>query len=357
MIRAEGSHERLAQASPINIPKRGLGKVSSIHRAQLLDILVKRLPSECVHLGKRCISVKKRTQDSTTYVTTFADGTAHFANVIIGADGMRSIVRNAVLDYYVEPRYQGSQAFRGLFPGEIWEKVVGKELGSSLLVYVGAGKKPKHVVVYPIDGGQANLVAFSSNPRGLRFSADSALPRNEAWVQPASYDHAVSHFTDLGPHVQAALAAVDPERVTVWKIHLLWPPIPTYVRDGVAVLGDAAHGMPPHCGQGAGQSLEDAYILGRLLGHPKTTLATVSRALRVYDEVRRPRGNRVLEFTLESGDVWESWGPSGDSVEGLKADMADRLNWIWDHDLEADWERAKRMLEEPATNGTRGAGA
>lgn len=51
--------------------------------------------------------------------------------------------------------------------------------------------------------------------------------------------------------------------------------------------------------QGAGQALEDSYILGRLLGHPKTTLQTLHSSLVIYDEVRRPRGNKVLEYSLE----------------------------------------------------------
>lgn len=133
--------------------------------------------------------------------------------------------------------------------------------------------------------------------------------------------------------------------MTVWKMHTLWPPLPTYVNGGMALLGDAAHGMTPHCGQGAGQALEDSFILGRLLGHPKTTRKTLHRTLQIYDQVRRPRGNKVLEYSLETGDVWDGWGPSGDSFTGRKQDCVDRLDWIWLHDVEADWLKAKELLE------------
>lgn len=336
MIMGDESHEHVVDFAR---PKDN-GAISSIHRAHMLDILLSQVPEELCHLGKRCISVEEISAVPPVYKLHFQDGTTHETNLVIGADGIRSNVRDFVLGTRVEPRYSGTRAFRGLFSAELWKSIVGEERASSLLLYSGL---TKHLVIFPIDGGLINLVAFISAPLENRFTDDAEPPPNEAWVQPADYKQALAEFSDMGPHVKSALQAID--RMTVWKIFTLWPPLPTYVNGGVALLGDAAHGMTPHCGQGAGQALEAACLLGRILGHRNTTLQTIPEALKIYDRLRRPRGNRVLEYALESGDIWDGWGPGGDSLEGRRKDSTGRMDWIWDYDVEEDWASASTQLE------------
>jgi salicylate hydroxylase len=79
-----------------------------------------------------------------------------------------------------------------------------------------------------------------------------------------------------------------------WAIHTV-KPLWSFVSNRVALIGDAAHAMAPHQGAGAGQSIEDAYVLPTLLGHSRTTLNTIPRALTIYDTVRQPFANKVAE--------------------------------------------------------------
>ncbi|KZW00703.1 FAD/NAD(P)-binding domain-containing protein [Exidia glandulosa HHB12029] len=325
VILGNETHDHVADMLPHG------GPVTSIHRAHLLDVLLKHVPSESSHLKKRCERVEQVSADPPLYRIHFHDGTTHEANLVIGADGIRSVVRDSVLGYRVEPRYVGTRAYRGIFPAQEWLKTIGPENETSLLIVSGLGK--------------IDLVGFVSEPLERRFSEGTdILPPGEPWVQPANKEQALADFVDMpGPFVKTALNSI--ERMTVWKIHCLWPPLPTYVKDGIALLGDAAHGTTPHCGQGAGQALEDSYILGQLLGHPKTTLQTLRSTLAIYDEIRRPRGNKVVEYSLETGNVWEGWGANGESVEGRKLDAEGRLDWIWQHDINQDAERAIAILE------------
>jgi salicylate hydroxylase len=124
--------------------------------------------------------------------------------------------------------------------------------------------------------------------------------------------------------------------------------------------------MLPHLGAGAGQGLEDALILVKLLSHPKTTSAsleaglttsshicycdslnsTIQGVLKVYDLVRRPRANSVWSASKKAGEIYEGYGPSGSSLEAMRKDLVGIWDAVWHHDLGADYERAVTLLQE-----------
>lgn len=79
----------------------------------------------------------------------------------------------------------------------------------------------------------------------------------------------------------------------------------------------------------AGQAIEDALFLTRLLSHPSINSSNLAEALRVYDHVRLPRANKVLESSLEAGDVYEFAGHPGDDEAKLKQELETRFDWIW----------------------------
>lgn len=133
----------------------------------MVDILVKHLPADSAHLNKRCKKVEQVSADPLLYRIHFSDGTTHEANLVIGADGIKSVARDAVLGRRVEPRYVGTRAFRGLFPADEWISTVGPEYASGLLIYSGLGKvcpnnrrcnawqlsgPLQHLIIFPIDG-------------------------------------------------------------------------------------------------------------------------------------------------------------------------------------------------------------
>lgn len=117
--------------------------------------------------------------------------------------------------------------------------------------------------------------------------------------------------------------------------------------------------MSTHFGAGAGQAIEDAYVLGRLLAHPATDLSNVTDALRIYDAVRRPVASDVVERSLKVGLLYELVAeafPSGTDAAKVHAGDRDELQkvakeimdmWVRQNASipEEDWLRAQDMLQ------------
>ena len=123
-------------------------------------------------------------------------------------------------------------------------------------------------------------------------------------------------------------------------------PAPTYYAGNVVLLGDAAHASTPHQGAGAGQALEDAFILSVLLGDEKTRSAgEVPAAFRAYDAVRRPRSQKVVSTSRAAGATYALQGQALDNLELIGEELLQRYQWIWTEDMNAQADRAKSLLE------------
>ena len=200
-----------------------------------------------------------------------------------------------------------------------------------------------------------NVVAFSADADS---NPDHYPPPSNETVQKVSVEEVLAAYEGWGPEVRDLLGCA--ENPTKWTINVVYPPIPPekWVRGPVAILGDAAHGMLPHLGSGAGQGLEDAYLLGKLLGHPQTTLQNVEvrihpsylckrhlrrsqDVLRTYAAVRQPRAYKVWEFSRRAGDIWDKrWGAESFPFEEVK----DMWTWVWDYPLDQAFAEAIVLL-------------
>ncbi|KAI5122976.1 hypothetical protein M0805_006855 [Coniferiporia weirii] len=348
-----GEHE-VVYDYPLPPEDKGLG----IHRATFLDALVHLVDPRKAHFNKRCTSL--RSSSESRVQINFADGTNVEADVVLGADGIRSSVRHFVL----APEIQGNQsngngngetshllgaaftntyAYRGLVPNEKLKSLgVKTDLSKRPLCFTGIGK---HIITFPIkDGAVINVVAFAcdrSYPWGSR-----PLAPGQPWVTPRTTSELLAEYAGWGRDVLLLLGCI--ESPSVWAIHAVDPPLTTYVRGRVALLGDAAHGMLPHLGAGAGQALEDALMLVRLLGHPKATGDNVEAVLETYDAIRRPRANATLSGSTKSGNIYDGFGPSGPTSEGMQADVKAYVKgmWeeVWHHDIQADVDGATGEL-------------
>lgn len=104
--------------------------------------------------------------------------------------------------------------------------------------------------------------------------------------------------------------------------------------------------MTPFQGQGAGQAVEDALVLENLFGHVLDA-AMVPRALAAYDQVRRPRKQRVAETSLEVGRMLTYLDPSiGDDLDKIHESLETRMHWIWNRDLTSQNEEVVRLFKE-----------
>lgn len=126
------------------------------------------------------------------------------------------------------------------------------------------------------------------------------------------------------------------------------PPAETFYCGRIAMMGDAAHASTPHQGAGAGQGIEDAYVMASLLGHSDTlTPDDVDRAFRAFDTVRRPRTQRVVSTSRAAGQLYDFELPGVEhDVEKIALELGSRYDWIWNVDLDEHLTQAVEFMDQ-----------
>jgi len=194
----------------------------------------------------------------------------------------------------------------------------------------------KHVVSYSIaQGDTINVVAMVSEPEkeGTVFEGP--------WVAECSPQELLACYEGWEPEVGDLLECID--NPTKWALHHL-NPLPLYVVNNVVLVGDAAHAMPPHQGAGAGQAIEDAYVLAQILGSPLASRDTLFEALKAYEHVRLPIANHVLEGSRESGQMYEFDSSLGCDYERLGPAIQQQWDWVWASQPGEDAQRGINCL-------------
>ncbi|KAH9951522.1 FAD/NAD-P-binding domain-containing protein [Amylocystis lapponica] len=318
------------------------------HRAQFLDVLVDHLPCGVAHFGKRLRAYSDEGHGSPIELR-FTDGTTEVCDLLVGCDGIKSTIRAQMLEDQVniglqepvkcsEPVWTGTIAYRGLIPVDRLIKPDGTEHRTIATPMMYCGKN-KHVVSYSISRGSVvNVVAFASKPEKAASTFEGS------WVTDCSRDEMLSCYADWEPEVTELLKSI--ENPTRWAIHQLCP-LSAYVTERVALLGDAAHAMSPHHGAGAGQAIEDAFVLARILGDPHTTLERIPHALLAYQHVRLPMANLVLCSSAECGRLYEFNGAfeGRDDFWMLGEVIGQQWGWLNGTTPEGNVERALRYTE------------
>ncbi|OWJ93393.1 salicylate 1-monooxygenase [Pseudomonas sp. A46] len=319
----------------------GVGQ-SSVHRADFLDVLASRLPEGVARFNKRAVAVE---QEGAGVRVRFTDGSDYRGDLLIAADGIKSALRNHVLEGIgaapAAPRFTSTCAYRGMIDSlrlrEAYRAAgVDEHLVDVPQMYLGLDG---HILTFPVKQGRIiNVVAFISD----RSRPDPQWPADAPWVREASQREMLDAFAGWGDAARVLLECIPAP--THWALHDL-AELPGYVHGRVALIGDAAHAMLPHQGAGAGQGLEDAWFLARLLGDPRARDAAPEALLAAYDALRRPRACRVQRTSWEAGELYELRDPQvGDDEQALGATLASRFDWLWNHDLEADLADARRRL-------------
>jgi 2-polyprenyl-6-methoxyphenol hydroxylase-like FAD-dependent oxidoreductase len=270
-----------------------------LHRAQLVDLLRSALPHGALRLATRVTSVAPgdrdtrarvttasgwvrngtRDGDAPAHVTTDAPGAAGLdADLVVAADGIDSPTRTALLPAHPGPTYLGVAAWRfvtdrpvDVAPAETWGR--GSIVGLT-----------------PLADGRVYCYLTATLPEGTRFDDDAAELRRR--------------FADWHDPIPALLADVDPARVLHHDLRWLATPLPRFDVGRVALLGDAAHAMPPNLGQGGCQALEDAVTLAALVDRGPD----VRTALAAYSVARVPRTTKVARMSARVGapTAWTS---------------------------------------------------
>jgi salicylate hydroxylase len=240
----------------------------TVHRADLLEAVSGAVPPGTVRLGKRLDGF---TVSGAGALLSFADGEQAEADVLIGADGIHSVIR-AALTEPAPPAHSGMCAFRALVPADAAPQYARRPAQA---VWLGPGR---HVVHYPVSGGElVNMVAVA--PAGGYAT--------ESWTATATVEEFLAEFDGWDDRLVSLIgAARTPGR---WAL-LIRQPLPRWTWGPVTLLGDAAHPMLPFLGQGAAQAFEDAAMLASCLAAGQ---ADPARALRRYESARLARASRA----------------------------------------------------------------
>jgi salicylate hydroxylase len=279
------------------------GRNVGMHRADLLGLLAGQLPPGTVHAGHRCTGLR---QDADSATADFADGTTARADVVIGADGIHSVLQGFVTGP-AEPVFSGVVAYRGLVP-----RLAGYPAGA-MRMWTG---ETKHFLVFPVRAGQLlNYVGFVPSDISVR----------ESWSAPGDPAALAAHFAGWDPAIASVIAAISGPGGSGFQWGMYdRAPLPRWSSGRLTLLGDAAHPMLPHLGQGVNQALEDAVVLATLLGASPNP-ADVPHALATYERLRRDRTARVQLGSRRNGAGYDS----------SASQLTDR-RWIYEHDAWAE---------------------
>lgn len=312
----------------------GLG----VYRPTFLDALLPFLNPDRLHLNKKCTHVEPL--GSGAYRLSFEDDTTLEADLVIGADGIRSSIRSCITakDSSSSLVFSNTVAYRSLIPVDTLLKA-GLKTKVDVMPVCWMGTN-KHLITFPMQGTRMlNVVLFSSD-----YSKPMRSELKGAWVETVPKSEILAQYEDMGNDVKTIVNHVN--SAGKWYIHQVNPPLSSYVSGRVVLVGDSAHGMQPHLGAGVGQGFEDVYVLCRLLSHPGTRLSNLGIVLGIYDQVRPRRSNMVLEASARAGRIYDGFGKPSQGPEWAASMLTGIWEPIWHHDLKAEVDAALEKLED-----------
>ncbi|WEG09033.1 FAD-dependent monooxygenase [Microbacterium horticulturae] len=232
-----------------------------VHRGDFIDALIGVLPEGMVHTAHRLVRIDDAGERP---VLTFDDGSTVTADLVVGADGIRSRVRRELFSD-AEPVYAGEHAYRAVIDVDAWH---GLPFDDKLRMYLGHGTK---IYALPLQHrGQLSFDITALNPDPTPTPLDS---KEMIVATVAGFDDAIVAATrDLDMDIVNIRSVYDIDPIDVWH------------SDDVVLVGDAAHAMCHHQGQGANSAILDAAVLAECL----TEAATVADALAQYQALRKP---------------------------------------------------------------------
>lgn len=247
-----------------------------MRRADLHNILAAQLPSDRIVLGAKCVSIQ---QDSQQVVVNFENIDSVTGQVLVGADGVRSVVRTHLWGE-TPLRYSGQTCYRGIAELDVSTIKVLREI---------QGK------------GQRGSVCPLSADRAYWWAACNA-PQNQLVAPNQRREHLLKLYKGWPFQLYEIIAATPSEQILqndlVDRVSLT-----SWQKGRATLLGDAAHPMLPNLGQGACSAIEDGVVLARCLAQT----SDVVKALQIYEQARIPRTTALVKDSWDFGRLvlWE----------------------------------------------------
>jgi salicylate hydroxylase len=286
-----------------------------IHRADLIDALLRALPPERVHIGH---AIKAFVEHGNQVEAEFENGAHIRADALVGADGIHSTVRQMLFGPE-EPRFTGCVAYRGLVPAA---RLAHLDLERTAQIWMGPAK---HFIHGYVRNDLVNFVAVLEQDAWTK----------ESWTERGEVADVLAAFEGWHPQVRAILSAVD--ETYLWGLFDR-KPMARWSVGRATLLGDACHPMLPFKAQGAAQAIEDGAMLAACL----STIGArdIPAALHRYEALRLARTARV-QSESEANKTRHDL-PDGPAQEARDAEMArggtdfsaEAVAWLYGYDAQ-----------------------
>ncbi|MFJ4749292.1 FAD-dependent monooxygenase [Streptomyces albogriseolus] len=232
-----------------------------IHRGDFIDALMGVLPEGMVHLGHKLETIEDR---GDSVALTFANGAAAEADLVVGADGIRSVVRHQLFSQKA-PVFAGEHAYRTVISVD---DAHGMVVDDNLRMYIGRGTK-----IYLLPLRHRGQVSFDI----------TALHPDGTWAPEVTKEDLLRTVEGFDERLVNITRDLDMDTVNIRAVYDI-DPVGTWHSDSVVLVGDAAHSMLHHQGQGANSAIED----GGALADALREAGSVKEALALYQATRKP---------------------------------------------------------------------
>ncbi|KAF8143883.1 FAD/NAD(P)-binding domain-containing protein [Mycena galopus ATCC 62051] len=268
------------------------------HRSDLHDEL-KRLatgdgqgPPVDLRLGAKVLAC-----DPEKGTISLTNGEVVQADLVLGADGVHSVIRTHIIGEVQKPSPVGVNCFRAVFEVQDKPELQWVNEGSGAKTFISKEGPFRMLLMYPCRNG--TLLNF------VGFYADS--PDAQGWTSKASREDIITKFKGFHPKFLPVLDLPSHSEIFKWKLGVL-PELPTWIRGRTAILGDAAHATLPFLAQGAAMAIEEAGSIGCLFP-AGTKPEDVLGRLKAYQDIRKARGEYVRIESVEQLQNLMSGGP------------------------------------------------
>lgn len=283
-----------------------------IHRSDLHSALhdaVRKLDPQAIVLNAKAARIE---EDATSASVHFVDGSSVRGDLVVGADGIKSVVRKHVIGAD-QPLFTGQVAWRCIVP----VSRIPSELRTDVVSTIWCGPNNHAVTYYLRNGELLNFVGCVERP-----------DEEESWTAKRPWEELDADYRGWHPMVRALIETVDRDQCFRWALNNRAPSM-IWSSPRVTMLGDAVHATLPYMAQGAAMAIEDAAVLARAL----ELEAPLQDQLRTYERHRAPRTARVVEESNEMGELYHI----GDADEMRKAfhdrNIAKSRNeWLYPYD-------------------------
>jgi len=324
----ENQHGKLLACVPAGDAARYGQPSVAIARPMLQCVLIEEVAAQGIEVvyGKRLVGIKDVMGGPV--VARFEDGTTAEGDFVVGADGIRSQVRQAVFPEAPKPVYTGLMAPGGFSPC--------RENCSC-----SPGSRQQMHFIFGADGffGHVNVVT-PAGPQTLWWSTASApLPSKEEMAAITQADlkrRLLKLHGNWAPPVPRLIeTAVEILNIAIHDV----PSLPRWSAGRVVLMGDAAHAVAPHSGQGASMALEDAMVLAKMLRDSNSD--DVKEVFGCFERERRPRTDRVIALGRRNGQRKERISAIQYWLQQQMMRIfiplflsARRQDWLWGYQIE-----------------------